>query len=76
MIFSQSLPSCCRFSAAFNPRTFHVAREMVKLSLSCSVRELKVKKVDIIKGAIHGSKMAAEVVPCHMVHHGNIYVFT
>ena len=51
----QSLPSCCRFSAVFSPRRFHVAREMVKLLLSCSVWGLGRRKVDIIKGASHGS---------------------
>ena len=58
MIFSAVPASCCGFSAAFSPQTFHVAREMVKLLLSRSMQGLGQKKVDIIKGASHGSPHA------------------
>ena len=63
-----SLPSRCRFSAAFSPHTFHMAREMVKLLLSCSVRGLGWRKVDIIKGASHGSPAIYQGTSYQSIH--------
>ena len=57
---AQSLPSCCHFSAAFSPCTFHVAREIVKLLLSRSAR-VGAKKGRHYKGC--QSRLA-----CHLLH--------